>query len=150
MINLFESIDLKLRYRPVRWSHNRSGLSWWDQLMRPHQASLTVLAKEAVREAELARPLVRIPPAVPGKHLVVPGGLWGLCSVINELKWKLSRWLNPPSPAAAHLVSVVVSHDHVHHSLHEGLEHIAVEALDWLNERLERLSETALETKSWK
>jgi len=38
---------------------------------------------------------------------------------------------------------------HVHHSLHEGLEHIAVEALDWLNERLERLSETALETKSW-
>ena len=47
---------------------------------------LTVLAKEAVREAELARPLVRIPPAVPGKHLVVPGGLWGLCSVINELK----------------------------------------------------------------
>ena len=33
MINLFESIDLKLRYRPVRWSHNRSGLSWWDQLI---------------------------------------------------------------------------------------------------------------------
>ena len=48
--------------------------------------SLTVLAKEAVREAKLARPLFWIPPTVSGKHLVVPGGLWGLCSVINKLK----------------------------------------------------------------
>ena len=40
------------------------------------QPTLTVLAKEAVREAKLARPLVWIPPTVPGKHLVVPGGLW--------------------------------------------------------------------------
>ena len=52
----------------------------------PADTSLTVLAKEAVREAKLARPLVWIPPTVPGKHLVVPGGLWGLCSVINKLK----------------------------------------------------------------
>ena len=39
-----------------------------------------------------------------------------------------------------HLVAVVVSHDHVHHSLHEGLEHIVIEALDWLHERLECLA----------
>ena len=81
------------------WTHNRSGLSRLDQLMlmRSHHHHglyyiysslypLTVLAKEAVREAKLASPLVWIPPTVPGKHLVVPGGLWGLCSVINELQ----------------------------------------------------------------
>ena len=87
MINLFESIDLKLRHRPVRRTHNRSGLSRWDQFnVNQLQPTLTVLAKEAVREAKLAGSLVRIPPTVPGKHLVVPGGLWGLCSVINKLK----------------------------------------------------------------
>ena len=58
--------------------------------------------------------------------------LGGLCSVVHEL-----------ALAAVHDIV-----HHVHHSLHEGLEHIAVEALDWLDERLERLSETALETKS--
>jgi len=56
------------------------------------------------------------------------GGLWGLCSVINKL------------------VSVVVSHDHVHHSLHKGLEDIVIEVLDWLNEGLECLAKS----KSWK
>ena len=52
--------------------------------------TLTVLAKEAVREAELASALFRVPPTVPGKHLIMSGGLWGLCSVINKLKLLLS------------------------------------------------------------
>ena len=88
MINRFESIDLKLwAGAVVAWTHNRSGLSRWDQFnVNQLQPTLTVLAKEAVREAKLASPLVWIPPTVPGKHLVVPGGLWGLCSVINKLK----------------------------------------------------------------
>ena len=62
------------------------------------------------------------------KHYYMSGPwgchLGGLCSVVSKL------------------VAVVVSHDHVHHSLHEGLEHVMVEALDWLDERLEGLTKT--------
>ena len=61
------------------------------------------------------------------RHFHFFGGktdLRGLCSVIGEL------------------VAVVVAHDHVHHSLHEGLKHVVVEALDWLDERLEGLTKT--------
>ena len=53
--------------------------------------------------------------------------LGGLCSVVSKL---------------VAVVVVVVAHDHVHHSLHEGLEHVMVEALDWLDERLESLAKT--------
>lgn len=83
------------------------------------------MAEEAVWEAEFACSCLLIAAAVPGKHLIVSGGLGGLCSVVNEL-----------------VAVVVVAHDHVHHSLHEGLEHVMVEALDWLNERLEGLAKT--------
>ena len=51
--------------------------------------------------------------------------LGGLCSVVSKL-----------------VAVVVLAHDHVHHSLHEGLEHVMVEALDWLDERLEGLTKT--------
>ena len=50
------------------------------------QPTLTVLAKEAVREAELASAFVRIPPTVAGEHLIVSGCLWGLCPVVCELE----------------------------------------------------------------
>ena len=36
----------------------------------------------------------------------------------------------------------MLAHDHVHHSLHEGLYKVMVEALDWLDERLEGLTKT--------
>ena len=36
---------------------------------------------------------------------------------------------------------VVVAHDHVHHSLHEGLEHIGVEPLDGLGDGLNEVVE---------
>ena len=39
-------------------------------------------------------------------------------------------------------MSVVVSHNHVHHSLHKGLEDIVIEVLDWLNEGLECLAKS--------
>ena len=47
---------------------------------------LTVLTEEAVREAELASAFIRVPPTVPGEHLVMSGGLWGLCPVISKLE----------------------------------------------------------------
>ena len=61
------------------------------------------------------------------RHFHFFGGktdLRGLCSVIGEL------------------VAVVVAHDHVHHSLHEGLEDIVIEVLNWLNEGLECLAKS--------
>ena len=54
-----------------------------------------------------------------GRHL------GGLCSVISKL-----------------VAVVMLAHDHVHHSLHEGLYKVMVEALDWLDERLEGLTKT--------
>ena len=67
------------------------------------------------------------------------GGLWGLCPVISKLEGEKES-LTVISTSLLYLVSVVVSHDHVHHSLHEGLEHIRVEVLDWLDEWLESLT----------
>ena len=100
---------------------------------------LTVLTEQTVWEAEFASALVRIPPTVAGEHLVVSGGLWGLCPVVSELKQALGQDEDLEGPP--YLVAVVVSHDHVHHSLHEGLEHIRVEVLDGPHKWLECLTE---------
>ena len=54
-----------------------------------------------------------------GRHL------GGLCSIISKL-----------------VAVVMLAHDHVHHSLHEGLYKVMVEALDRLDERLEGLTKT--------
>ena len=82
------------------------------------------MAEQTVGEAELARSFLSIPPTVSWKHFILSCGLWGLCSVINKLA-----------------VVVVVAHDHVHHSLHEGLEHIGVEPLDGLGDGLDEVVE---------
>ena len=69
------------------------------------------------------------------------GGLWGLCPVISKLEGEKES-LTVISTSLLYLVSVVVSHDHVHHSLHKGLEDIVIEVLDWLNEGLECLAKS--------
>jgi len=95
----------------------------------------SVLTEQTIWKAKFPCSFLWIPTTVSGKDFILASGLWGLCSVINKLVL---------------LVLVVMSHDHVHHSLHEGLEHIVVKILDWLEEWLKCVSESIIiETKSW-
>ena len=102
--------------------------------IKNYRLKLTILTEQTIWKAKFPCPFLWIPATVSGKDFILASGLWGLCSIVNKLVL---------------LVLVVMSHDHVHHSLHEGLEHVVVKALDWLEKRLEGVSESIIiETKS--